>query len=79
MIVGCSLEEPQGFQQRKLGEVEEVDLVCGQSRVLEMTGRAEMTLLKTLFGMKKIDEKREREEDQQEQQVEEDSFFYQHP
>jgi len=38
-------EDLNDFQDRKLGKMEEINLCCCQSRILELTGRTRVTFL----------------------------------
>ena len=44
----------QYFQKIKLRQVEKIDLVSGESRVLEMAGRAKVIGLNSFFSVKKV-------------------------
>lgn len=57
------LECLQCFQSMKLREMEEIDLVCGQSGILELAGRAELGRPDFSFTMGEIDKKGDEQED----------------
>ena len=60
----------QYFQNIKLGNVEKVDLICGQGWLLEMTGWTEVIGENVLFCMKKVYEQAYKKESEQKNNVE---------
>lgn len=72
------LECLQCFQGMKLREMEEIDLVCGQSGALELAGRAEWGRPDFFFTVGEIDNKGDKQEDQKKSQIERLLIFFYH-
>lgn len=62
----------------KLREMEEIDLVCGQSGALELAGRAEWGRPDFFFTMGEIDKKSDEQKNQKKSQIERLLIFFYH-
>jgi hypothetical protein len=69
------LEDLNDFQERKLGKIEEINLCCCQSGILELTGRTGVTSLQGVFGMDEVDGKDKSKENEKECDIEMASVF----
>lgn len=64
------LEDLDDFQDRELRKMEEIDLRCSKSGILELTGRTRVAPLQGVFGVDVVDGKDKSEENEKESNVE---------
>jgi hypothetical protein len=55
----------QNLEQKELGQMKKIDLICGQGGVLKLAGRTGIAALNGVFGMKKMNEKRQEKKNSQ--------------